>query len=1055
MPVLRWRERGIQERRTALADAMASLPASDGGSAYRAQRRSWLESVPATAVLPERTLLVRNEAVAHSWRRDLVQAGAADLLLGTQFITWLGAAVEVVERSGATFTLGEEAVRPARIAALLMEDLPFEAFQIDVLRTRPGWDHAIARTIADLEAAALTPEMLRAAADPRCRDLADLWSRLDVLAGPSWTTTRAVREATRLLQEDVALWPYRGPSLVEVTGHESSVEAHWLCAIPHITRVGHRWRPERTEHVTRTHALFAPVHLTDEPVRGTSEREILSQYIFASPETLADPARPRSTAIDDTVHLEQHAGIEDELDAAVCWAIGEVAELGSPLEQLAIVVPRLDPYAELLVHRFDALSPDSTHIVGGLPAGSSASGARIGTALRALSGFLRLEDMVEVIPILRLAAQVQLSRRDALSLLYELGTTGGSAAHPEGAFDWLVRRAHRLASVALEQAKQRDGLDDREAARQGRLAEQLTALEPAFTALDRIARVLVSNGDIASLWAELRALFVDHLRLATDGQRIVATLDTALTPLIATNLLTGTTALDAILRTVDAIRIPVGRFGEARVTIVALADASGLSFDCVRVLGLVEGMVPATPHEDPVLPDAVRASLPGHVRTSARRTLAQLHALHQVISAAGTRVVLSSARMDADQGYREASGVLTEAAAALGRSGHFIPDARAMRRFYFEPGRAHLTATRETWPVDERGRLHRGARAHAIAASWRANVLLPLTAQPISSEPNVMDGWFPAGPFAELPGLSAEYPISASALSRLLECPHRFLFERVLGWNPPPDLVEEGTIDALSYGSLFHEVAEHFYRAHGREFCAKNRALAEWKQLARELAEQRFSEFVERYPLVGEEVRTAQLRRLQRDLQALLDSDWSIAKKFIDVERPFGPMPLRVADEVVYVRGYIDRIDTVGATTLVRDLKTGRAKPREKAPVLPAYDIQLGLYGLVLRDRAAVWKLPKTIAGAYVYPADTSGDDRDFRDDFADLAASSAQWIATATKLMRTLRFPRTPFEEECRFCSFKSVCGPGANTRAAELLLASDDIREFAEMKLGSEDDD
>ena len=59
-----------------------------------------------------------------------------------------------------------------------------------------------------------------------------------------------------------------------------------------------------------------------------------------------------------------------------------------------------------------------------------------------------------------------------------------------------------------------------------------------------------------------------------------------------------------------------------------------------------------------------------------------------------------------------------------------------------------------------------------------------------------------------MPGLSPERPISASRLRTLLECPHRFLFESIIGWwepSSPPSLRE---IDALAYGSLFHRVAE-------------------------------------------------------------------------------------------------------------------------------------------------------------------------------------------------------------------------------------------------------
>lgn len=1028
---------------------------SSSARSYAELRAAWLASLEADEVLPERLVLVRNEAVAHCWRRDLVTANRADLLVGTRFLTSMGCALEVLEREGVQFELGEEAVRAARIAMLLLEGLPLTAFRLDVLRDRPGWDQAFARTIGDLEAAGFAPDMIASSPDPRCRDIAMIWSRLEELAGTSWTSSRALREAAALLEADPSRWPFTGACLIEISGHESPVLARWLRAIPRSIRVGRRLRPERTEHMRRLDSLLGDVTLVDLVPDGTCERDLLARYLFATPDVLTAPSRPRSTGIDGTVQIEQHAGLDEELDAAVDWVMSEVAEHGTPLERLAVVVPRLDPYATLLAHRFDALGADAVHVVGGLPASSTASGARIRTILRALAGFLHIDEMASVIPLLRLESNVQLSRRSAIALLYELGTAGGGPAHPDGSLEWRARLAARRRSIdAALAGGAASPLDEQERERLARLQDELAALEPAMNALDRAARALVSRSPIDELWSAIRSLCDAHVRTGSDGKRILAALDGALAPVLAANLLAGLPALDAITRTLDAVRLPVGRFGEPRVTIVSLTDTMGLSFASVRVFGLVEGIVPDTPHEDPVLPDAVRVGLPYPVPTSSQRSLAQLHALHHVVSVAAQRVVLSTARMDDERRYREPSGVITEAAAAIGRDGAVIPDARALRRSYFEPARRHSLVSAERWPVTERGRLQRAARSHQIPAAWPATQLLPLRMPEVESTPGIMDGWFPPGPFAELPGLSADLPISASALSRLLECPHRFLYERVLGWNPPPELLDEGTIDALSYGSLFHETAEDFYRRYGGEFCARHRTLAEWKAIAAALADARFVAFLERYPLLGDEVRTAQRARLHRDMHALLDSDWSTAKTFVDVERSFGPLPLLAGGEEVYVRGIIDRLDTIGAKTLVRDLKTGRAKPREKDPWLPSYDIQLGLYGLVVRDHAAAWGLPTTIAGSYVYPSDSSGDERAFYDDFDELAKAAEGWLALGAKLLRLRRFPRTPIEDECRFCSFRAVCGPAAQTRAAELLTGDAELRELASLKLGEDED-
>lgn len=1025
-------------------------------------RVRWLSEPGVTALLPERTVIVGNEATAHAWRRDIVDA-RPDLLIGTRFITPIAAATAVLELAGVTFSTGEEAVRAARVVALFDEDLAFEAFDLDVLRGGRGWGDALAWTLGEVEGALLDVGTLASSPDLRCRDLARILERLDQLAGPSWTIARLLREATCRLGADPSLWPFGGACLAEVTGHESMAMASWLRAIPSVRIVSITTQPRRPEYVERVRARFGDLALQDIETATTSELGLLATYLFSAPEVLAAPDRPRSMGNDGTVQLEEHAGLDEEIDAAVTWVIGEISDCGTALEQIGIVVPQLDPYAALLSSRLDALIPDSVHVLGGVPATSTSDGARIATALRALAGHLHIDVLAELLPILALASDdLQLSRRDALAVLYELGSVGGSAAHPAAALDWVPRNGLRQATLAATIAAARIIDDsDRDVQAMPRRLEHLRALTSPLEAIDRVARVLIADGSLDELWPALRVMLGEHLRVGVDGSRILSALGEALHPLMGAGILRGQAALGAIATALAALRLPVGRFGEPRITIAALSDVAGLTFRCVRILGLAEGAVPTNVREDPVLPDTVRRAL-GAMPIAFDRTVAQLHALHRVALATTERIVLSVARMDPQRRYREPSGVLLEAAAALGRpplgiSGVTIPDARMLRTHGFEPARRELRAIHARWPVHTTGRLDRAIRRRQVPRSWRTDKIFAIDRllAPRAPDPGPMDGWFPEGAFAELPGATADRPISASALSRLLECPHRFLYERVLGWEAPPQIADEGNIDALSYGSLFHETAEAFYRLHGTAFCAKSQSLHDWQRAADAIAETQFAAFIATYPLAGVEIRNAARRRLQRDLRALLVADWQTAKTFVDVERGFGPLDLPVGGRTVHVRGYIDRIDTLGAMTLVRDLKTGRAKRRKSAEdVRPAYDVQLGLYGLVVQVKAPEWGIPEVVEGTYVYPADPSGDERSFREDFENLTALTRSWIGTGIDLLQARRFPRTPEADDCTFCSFKPVCGIAANERAAQLLLdVAGPLREFADLKSKSDD--
>ena len=85
----------------------------------------------------------------------------------------------------------------------------------------------------------------------------------------------------------------------------------------------------------------------------------------------------------------------------------------------------------------------------------------------------------------------------------------------------------------------------------------------------------------------------------------------------------------------------------------------------------------------------------------------------------------------------------------------------------------------------------------------------------------------------------------------------------MLGWTAPPELLHEGSIDLLSYGSLFHETAEAFYRTYGSAFFNSSRTLSRiGNASATRVSDERFSEFLETYPLVGADVQRAQRERL-------------------------------------------------------------------------------------------------------------------------------------------------------------------------------------------------
>jgi len=299
----------------------------------------WAEAVaalPARGPLPSRVVLVPRERVAHVLRRELIRTGRGQVLAGTRFITCPVAAVEVLRAGDVAFEPGEEALRAARLLALFRAGLPLGHFPLELLRIKPGWDEAFGHTISDLEGTGLRPEDLESPeGSARMRDVATVWRALDDSAGRSWTTQRILLEAGATLEGRPYTWPFQGPVLGFAGGDVTGAEARFLRAIPGLTLGLLAARPTRERYLNGMEALFGRAAgealRSVQPTRASlTERDLLASYLFEPPAVLADPARPRSRGPDGTVDLEEHAGIEAEIEASADWVARQVAE-GVPL----------------------------------------------------------------------------------------------------------------------------------------------------------------------------------------------------------------------------------------------------------------------------------------------------------------------------------------------------------------------------------------------------------------------------------------------------------------------------------------------------------------------------------------------------------------------------------------------------------------------------------------------------------------------------------------------------------------------------------------------------
>lgn len=1035
----------------------------------------WADAVaalPAEGRLPLRTVLVPAERHAHFLRRALLASGRGRALAGTRFVGPLTLALEILRQAGLDLVAGEEALRPARLLALFGEDLPLEHFDVDLLRRTPGWPEAFAAAIGDLEGAGLSPDRLPAGT-ARWRDVALLWRRLDAAAGRNRTAARLHAEAATLLREGAR--PETGPVLAAVTGRETAAQAAFVTALPEVTVALAVARPLRERHLYRVEALYGPatraaLERAPLPAAGATERDRLARHLFATPGAPADPAAPSGRGPDGTVHLEEHAGVESEVEAAAEWVAREVLERKTPLETIAVLCPVHDPLAALVAARLARLpwkgGPFPVHVAGGLPATSLAGGARALALVRALAAFLPAEAMAGLLPALRAPRddREHLTHGEATQVAWSLGTVGGTAAGRSGALEWSRCAAGREAQLeqALAHLAGDPVAEERVAWTLRPLLETLHAVRPALDALVELARLVVERRSLAEIAPALvdfmEAWLLDPGPGAPVNRLLAAALEGARADDVGAAV-RDTAALEVLEERLLSLRLPTVRFGEPAVYVGTVAGAAGLGFQAVRVLGLCEGALPSPGREDAILSDTMRREAhPLLVPLSQDRVLGQLHTLDQAVRGASRAVVLSAPRSDLERGEREASSLLVEAGTALGRPDATrpgpVPDLRSLERTSFGPARAAAAAFRAAHPVSEVAWQDRAAVRGEVPPGWIAGPHLDLVrlrelARPVGLGP--VDGLIgPGEPFPRLPGLDPDRPISASALEKLLGCPLAFLYQRVLHWDEPAGAPSLRQLDPLPYGSLFHEVMEAFYSAHGAAFVARQRSLLHWKKAAREIAGERLGALLASYPLVGGGVEEKERTRLLREVESFLDYDWRLPlSRFVAVERPFSGVALGAGRERLHVRGYVDRIDVEGDHALVRDLKTGRAHPRvgDEADPLPARDVQLGLYGMVARRLAAEWGLPERVQAAYAYAR--TAEERAFRDDHAALEKATREWLALAARLLAARAFPPTPVEGDCAICPFQPVCGPAVPGRAAAAAAsASGPVRDFLRLK-------
>ncbi|MGI6367036.1 MAG: PD-(D/E)XK nuclease family protein [Anaerolineae bacterium] len=392
--------------------------------------------------------------------------------------------------------------------------------------------------------------------------------------------------------------------------------------------------------------------------------------------------------------------------------------------------------------------------------------------------------------------------------------------------------------------------------------------------------------------------------------------------------------------------------GEAGIFVGAIAQARGISWDTVALLGLAEGEFPATLREATLLRDAERRQINSRWGSYLRlhTDSAEAETFYQAISRARSSLLLTRPRI-ADNGAPWPASPYWE---------EVLRHARMVPR--------HLTTRDRPLPAEvaSPAELLQVAANHALLGNTQvmrwAQAVLPREVAALETGAAVLAARLGRSPDSPFDGhlalwqphwsdwLGPRHRWSVSQLETLRSCGYYYLIQyrmRLQARRVP----SEGP-DAAQLGSILHELLAQVYRAAGPG-APLDRVQEQLLQLAEQALQQAPARYGFRATAWWDRSRAAMLAELQRTVAALEEA--SEQYRFVSAEQTFGLSrsqwpALAVEDpqgDRFFLYGTIDRVDQAanGALRII-DYKTGSVSRLTPTAVARGDDLQIALYSL-------------------------------------------------------------------------------------------------------------
>ena len=1032
----------------------AEFLASHSAAVRLAAARTWLEKHPAPAPVtvigetlagPHELLLhgVRTAGAAMGWRRTTLSILARDIALAPLAASGLA--------------IGDAAARDAMVARTLMRMDPEELGRLAHVSDTPGFIRAVSRALAELRMAGIEPD----AVDGIDADLAAFARAVAAEREAAGLTDRAglFEAAVGMLRDPVFRAPGVGcPLLILDARIWTEREARFAAALVERSPDALATVPEgdrRTlEALRRTGA--APLDASRTPPAPEGAIGRLHAHVFES--------APRPHDRDDAVTVFSAPG-EGREAVEIARRILALADAGIPFDRCAILLRQPEDYRPYLEEALGRAR---------IPAWFAGGVRRPDPPGRAFLALLRCRS--EDYSALRFA---------------EYASIGEVPNVPSGPDGKAPRSVPRRWEALLVEAAVVGGLDRWERRLEGLAAEleskraRLAEQDPDDPRVERVARTL---GDLAGLracalpllsalsalpdeapWSEWLAALGELAHLALRHPGNVQAALASLAPMGPV----GPVDLDGVLRVLRSrlaevtVPSPAGRYG--RVFVGPVDAARGLAFDVVFVPGMAERVFPSKIREDPILLDRVRRVLgSGRLPTNEDRVENERLAFRLAAGAARRQVVLSYPRIEAMKARpRVPSFYALEAVRAsegrlpgfeeLAKRAEDISDAR----IGWPAPRSRETAIDEAEydlaVLDDLGLRGDGAvRAAGHLLHSNDHLARALRFRAYRWE---VPGWTWADGLVQLAERGAAAlaerspvarPYSVTALQHFAACPYRFYLHSIQGLRPREEPVGIEALDPLQRGSLVHQVQfELLTRLQSESRKGPPLLPVDPGNLARamdvleEVLDRVGEDFRDRLVPAIDRVWDDGIEAIRLDLREWLQRESRDRTAFAPwrFELSFGlpPGPNRDAHSVpdpieldngFRLRGVIDLIErTADGVLRVTDHKTGRARAKPGAVIQGGELLQPVLYGL-----AAQALFPEdTVQSGRLYYCTTDGEFRDHDVALNERASEAARLLSEIVLgAFAAGRFPALPREAACRWCDYRSVCGPDEERRVA-----------------------